>query len=60
MYICLCKGITMDDFSEIVARHRGFPQAVKSAMGLDDSCCGRCEGKLESMIHHVSASLLND
>jgi bacterioferritin-associated ferredoxin len=60
MYICLCKGIKEDGFCEIVARHRGCPQAVKSAMALDESCCGRCERKLESMIHHVSASLLND
>ncbi len=29
MYICLCKGITRDDFSEIVARHQACPQAVK-------------------------------
>ena len=60
MYICLCKGITVDEFSEIVARHRGCSLAVKSAMGLDESCCGRCERKLESMIHHVSECLLND
>ncbi len=46
MYICLCKGITVDEFSEIVARHRGCSQAVKSVMGLDESCCGRCEMKL--------------
>ena len=50
----------MNEFSEIVARHRGCSQAVKSAMGLDESCCGRCERKLESMIHHVSECLLND
>ena len=60
MYICLCKGITVDEFSEIVVRHRGRPQAVKSSMGLDESCCGRCEMKLASMIHHVSGCLLND
>jgi bacterioferritin-associated ferredoxin len=36
------------------------PHAVKSAMRLDESCCGRCERKLESMIRHVSASLLSD
>ncbi len=60
MYICLCKGIKEDKFCEIVAQHRGAPQAVKSAMGLDESRCGRCEGKLELMIHHVSASLLKD
>ncbi len=60
MYICLCKGITVDEFSEIVARHRGCPQGVKSAMGLDESCCGRCERKLGSMIHCVSECLLND
>jgi bacterioferritin-associated ferredoxin len=60
MYLCLCKGITMNDFSEIVARHQNCPQAAKSAMGLDESCCGRCERKLESMIRQVSASLLND
>ncbi len=50
----------MNDFSEIVARHQNCPQAAKSAMGLDESCCGRCERKLESMIRQVSASLLND
>lgn len=60
MYICLCKGTKVDEFYEIVVRHQGCPQAVKCAMGLDESCCGRCEGKLESMIHHVSGCLLND
>jgi bacterioferritin-associated ferredoxin len=60
MYICLCKGIKVDEFCAIVARHRGCPHAVKSAMALDESCCGRCEGKLESMIRHVSESLVND
>ena len=60
MYICLCKGIKEDEFCEIVVRHQRCPKAVKSAMGLDESCCGRCERKLESMIRQVSASLLND
>ena len=60
MYICLCEGIKEDGFCEIVVRHRGCPQAVKLAMGLDESCCSCCERKLETMIHYVSASLLND
>jgi bacterioferritin-associated ferredoxin len=60
MYICLCKGIKEGEFCEIVARHQRCPKAVKSAMGLDESCCGRCEGKLEAMIHHVSEYLLSD
>lgn len=59
MYICLCKGITLM-ISPKSSRHEDCPQAVKSAMRLDESCCGRCERKLESMIRHVSASLLTN
>lgn len=53
MYICLCKGIREAEFCELLTRHRACPQAVKCAMGLDASCCGRCEANLDEMIREV-------
>lgn len=54
MYICLCKGIREAEFQLIVAKHCSCPEAIKRAMGLDKSCCGRCEENLEEMIMEVS------
>lgn len=50
MYICLCKGIRESEFEEIVSRHEGDAQCVQRSMGLDESCCGRCEANLEDLI----------
>ena len=50
MYICLCKGIRESDFEDIVVRTAGCAKRVRQAMGLDEGCCGRCEGNLEGMI----------
>lgn len=55
MYICLCKGIREADFQLIVARHGSCVEAIKDAMGLNKSCCGRCEENLEEIIIEVSA-----
>ncbi len=54
MLICLCKGIRESEFSALASRHGTCPEAMKRAMGLDDSCCGRCEADLETMIQHVA------
>lgn len=53
MYICLCKGIRGAEFEDIVVRNDGHAEWVKRAMGLDESCCGRCEGSLEDMIQEI-------
>jgi bacterioferritin-associated ferredoxin len=53
MFICLCRGIKESEFSSLASRHGTCPEAMKQAMGLDDSCCGRCEANLESMIHRI-------
>ena len=55
MYICVCRGITVAQFSETVERHGGCPLAVKCAMGMDESCCGRCDASLPDLILKVSA-----
>lgn len=60
MYICPCKGIGKVAFCEVVARHRACPQAVKCAMGLDESCCGRCDETMEDLIRDVSPCLIGD
>jgi bacterioferritin-associated ferredoxin len=60
MYICLCKGIGETEFCNILARHRACPQAVKCAMGLDESCCGRCAATVEDLIRHASSCLSGD
>lgn len=53
MFICLCKGIKAAEFSTLASRHGTCPEAMKQAMGLDDSCCGRCEADLETMIQRI-------
>lgn len=53
MFICLCKGIRESEFSDLALRHGTCPEAMKQAMGLDDSCCGRCEADLETMIERI-------
>jgi bacterioferritin-associated ferredoxin len=53
MFICLCKGIKESEFSALALRHGTCPEAMKRAMGLDDSCCGRCEPDLETMIQRI-------
>jgi len=53
MYICLCKGITETELWEMVARHSGSWEGVKGELGLDESCCGRCEAQMEKLIKEV-------
>lgn len=53
MYVCLCKGIREEEFEDIVLRNDGFADSVKRAMGLDESCCGRCEGSLDDLIQDI-------
>ncbi len=53
MFICICKGIKESEFSTLASRHGACPEAMKQAMGLDDSCCGRCEGDMETMIQRI-------
>ncbi|ULA62179.1 MAG: hypothetical protein LZF86_10038 [Nitrospira sp.] len=59
MYICLCKGIREAEFSALAACHGTCPEIMKQAMGLDDSCCGRCEANLETLIQDVSRCAVN-
>ncbi len=56
MYICLCKGITETEFLDIATRHTGSWEAVKCEIGLDESCCGRCEAQMEELIKEVVPS----
>ena len=43
MYICLCKGITESDVCELGRAGLVCPDALASALGLDqEGCCGRC------------------
>jgi len=60
MSICLCRGITVAQFCEIIERHCGCPLAVKCAMEMDESCCGRCETALEDLIREMSACSRDD
>jgi bacterioferritin-associated ferredoxin len=53
MYVCLCKGIREAEFEDIVVRNDAHAECVKRAMGLDESCCGRCEESLEDMIQDI-------
>lgn len=53
MYVCLCKGLRETEFSALAACHGSCLEAMKQAMGLDDSCCGRCEAKLEAIIQRI-------
>lgn len=53
MFLCLCRGIQDHEFRELVALHGPCPAALARAMGLDESCCGRCEAKLENMIRRA-------
>jgi bacterioferritin-associated ferredoxin len=40
MYVCLCKGLKEAEVSALASCHGSCPEAMKRAMGLDDSCCG--------------------
>lgn len=53
MYVCLCKGITETELWDMVARHAGSWEGVKRDLGLDESCCGRCEAQMEDLIKDV-------
>ena len=53
MYVCLCKGIREAEFQNIVTRHAGSPKAIRHAIGLDESCCGKCEAQIDDLIAHV-------
>jgi len=53
MFICLCKGIKESEFSTLATRHGTCLEAMRQAMGLDESCCGRCEADLETMIQRI-------
>ncbi|MCS6286514.1 MAG: hypothetical protein H8K08_13895 [Nitrospira sp.] len=57
MYVCLCKGLREAEFSALAACHGSCPEAMKQAMELDDSCCGRCEERLEELILSCSGCL---
>lgn len=57
MYICLCKGVSEAQLLDIIAREPGSCERVKQEMGLDESCCGRCEAQLEELIVHLSTGL---
>lgn len=57
MVICLCKGIRESEFSTLASCHGTCLETMKQAMGLDDSCCGRCEINLESMIQDISEGI---
>ncbi|MEK6804593.1 MAG: (2Fe-2S)-binding protein [Nitrospirota bacterium] len=53
MYVCLCKGIREAEFQNIAIRHAGAPEAIRYAMGLDESCCGKCEAQIDDLIDDV-------
>lgn len=57
MYVCLCKGLREAEFSDLAFCHGSCPEAMTRAMGLDDSCCGRCEERLEEMIRNCSGCM---
>jgi bacterioferritin-associated ferredoxin len=58
MFICVCKGIREAEFSTLALCHGACPDAMRQAMGLDDSCCGRCEANLETMMQQVLGCLV--
>ncbi len=58
MVVCLCKGVREAELEDMVVRHSGSLEAVKRAMGLDESCCGRCEAQLEELIAQLSTGLV--
>ncbi|RMH37667.1 MAG: hypothetical protein D6690_02515 [Nitrospirae bacterium] len=54
MYVCLCKGITESEFLQLVSVHQGTLSAIAQSMGLDDSCCGRCQERLPELLDQTS------
>jgi bacterioferritin-associated ferredoxin len=54
MIICLCKGIREAEFVSLAARCGACPDTLKRVMGLDDSCCGRCEANLETLLQETT------
>lgn len=60
MYLCLCKGMREHDIEALVVQHGACLEAIKQAMEWDESCCGRCEHKLEAMIRDSAASAATD
>jgi bacterioferritin-associated ferredoxin len=54
MYVCLCKGLREAEFCALASCHGACPESMKQAMGLDESCCGRCEANLEAMIQGIA------
>ncbi|MBI4001571.1 MAG: (2Fe-2S)-binding protein [Nitrospira defluvii] len=53
MYVCLCKSIRDAEFQDIVTRHARSPEAISYAMGLDESCCGKCAAQIDDRINDV-------
>lgn len=53
MYVCLCKSIRETEFQNMLVRHGASAETIRDAMGLDESCCGRCEAQMEQLIERI-------
>jgi len=49
MYVCLCKGVTSQTVSEVVAQGASTTKKVAKACGAG-SDCGRCRRTVQAMI----------
>ena len=55
MYICLCKGITESDAFQLAGPACATPEALMTALGLDDDeCCGHCSGEIDELLRLVT------
>lgn len=53
MYVCLCRGISEAQLHDFVMQHCGSPEAIRHAMELDESCCGKCDAQIDGLIDHI-------
>ena len=50
MYVCLCKGVTSQTVSDVVAQGASTTKKVAKACGAGSEC-GRCRRSVQAIIH---------
>jgi bacterioferritin-associated ferredoxin len=57
MYVCLCKQLTESDVLDVARAGHRTPQALISALGLEDAaCCGRCAREVDDLLPLVASA----
>ena len=56
MYVCLCRGITVQDIKDAVANGAESYREIRELLDLG-TCCGRCAPEAKSIINEELAEI---